>query len=95
MVAVIVGVVGAALLAGVGWVLVKVIGLGEAVAEMKGQYQNNGGSTMRDAVDRIEGKLNDHLIQAATAAAKFDAHLTAHPPATVIVQQAPPTPPQG
>lgn len=50
------------------------------LADVKAQYRNNGGSSMRDAVDRIESTgnttaatLTAHLIHAAGQDARLDA----------------------
>jgi hypothetical protein len=68
-----------------GWLTVKVIGIGEDLAEVKAEHRNNGGSTTRDAIDRIErtGKetrdlLDDHLQVSAADSALLAQHLTHH-----------------
>ena len=59
--------------------------LTEDVAEVKlglavvqAQYRNNGGSTLRDAVDRIERGLNDHLVASARDSERLASHLANH-----------------
>lgn len=61
----------AALLAFLGWIARKVLGI-------EAQLQNNGGASLRDAVDRVEDALTAHLIVAAGDQARFDEHLRKH-----------------
>jgi len=55
----------AVVLGGVKWFVV--VGLRPVKAEL----QNNGGSSMRDAVDRIEDKVTEHLIEDAAFKAEM------------------------
>lgn len=65
----------AALLAALGWMLREQISQGKTLVSIEAQYQNNGGSTIRDAVDRIENKLDEHLIVAAVDHHLLEDHL--------------------
>jgi len=84
-----------AVIGGVGWLLaeliksmrddvretrVELVAVKVDLADVKAQYRNNGGSSMRDAVDRIESTGNQtaatltaHLIHAAGQDARLDA----------------------
>jgi hypothetical protein len=62
----------AAVLAGVGWLITDLIrGIRDDVAEVKADHRTNGGSTSRDALDRIEAKV-DRFGETVTN------HLAAH-----------------
>ena len=50
-----------ALLGFFAWLVKKIMQMGEKLSELNAQHQNNGGSTTRDAIDRIERKLDLHL----------------------------------
>jgi len=75
-------VIGAALLASIAAVLRRLGTVETGLAVVRAQYENNGGSTMRDALDRIEDKqdeltktVQDHLVVAAGDSARLAAHL--------------------
>jgi len=90
------GVTVAAWWASVGWLGRRLIGKVDSIAEQVGkvddrlitveaQHRNNGGATLRDAVDRIESNVNEqavrltgHLIDAAGDKAAFAAHIRIH-----------------
>lgn len=68
------------------------------LAVLEAEHQNNGGSSLRDAVDRIEAKVDEngrqlqtHLVEAAKQEALFQAHLQTHG-TTVVVHPAPAPP---
>lgn len=69
------------------WLFKALVMLKETVAAIKAQHVNNGGSTLRDAVDRIEAKvdeqgskLHDHLVEAAGESALIRQHLEGSTP---------------
>lgn len=69
-------------LAWAGWMTRQMLEQSRAIAAVQAQHVNNGGSTLRDAIDRIDGtvhalddKLNDHLQQSAADSALLAAHL--------------------
>lgn len=95
--------VGTVVLAGIGWlirralakldrVIEDVTAVKIDVAHVKSQVLNNGGTSLRDAVDRTEDRLTEHLIDAATDREQLRAHLAQHAmaPATQVVVQQPP-----
>lgn len=57
------------LLAGVRWFLSRLL------KPIKQELQKNGGSSVKDAVDRIEEKLTAHLIDSAAKTAEQDVRL--------------------
>lgn len=70
-----------------GWLVTSMIELKTGQAAIQAQHHNNGGSTMRDAVDRIEKKVDDidtkvdaHLIEASADTARLADHLRSHRP---------------
>ena len=97
MIETVAGVLATALVALLAWMAKKIGEIDKSQAVQQAQYENNGGKTLRDAVDRIENKIDenvkklaDHLIESATQTAKFDAHIAGH--TTVVVQPAPAPP---
>lgn len=69
----------AAMLGAIGWVVKTLIDVKSDVASVRAQHKNNGGSTMKDAVDRIERTVSDldtkvdtSLIDAARRATQLD-----------------------
>jgi hypothetical protein len=64
------------------WLFKSLMVLKTAVASIEAQHVNNGGSTLRDAIDRIESKvdsqgskLHDHLLVSAAESALLKQHL--------------------
>jgi hypothetical protein len=52
--------------------------LEEQIEEIKKQYKPNGGSTMRDAINRIEATLNRLDTKLDLVQSELDKHLGAH-----------------
>lgn len=82
IVAVLTGVGATSFVGASAWLFKSLVILKETVAAIKAQHVNNGGSTLRDAVDRIEAKvdeqgskLNDHLVDAAGESAIIKLHI--------------------
>jgi hypothetical protein len=76
----------AAFLGVTGWLVTSMIELKTGQAAIQAQHVNNGGSTMRDAVDRIQRTVDDidskvdaHLIEASADNARLADHLRQHP----------------
>lgn len=78
-----------AVLGAAGWLIRNDIEndreLTERVFNIEAQMRNNGGASMRDAIDRIEATvtrldttLTAHLIHSAGQDARLDAHLGTH-----------------
>lgn len=61
------------------------------IVKIKMQVFPNGGSSLRDAVDDVRKRLDDHLGEAEQTHKLFVEHLGQHP--TTVVQVAAPTPP--
>lgn len=47
------------------------------VVRIESQVFNNGGTSLRDAIDRTEHRLTDHLVEAAADRAQLHAHMQA------------------
>lgn len=58
-----------------GWTTKQLIGLTASTAAIQAQHVNNGGSTLRDAIDRVDRNLDEHLQQSAADSALLHAHL--------------------
>lgn len=56
--------------------LVQNAGLKRQTAAVSHQVTNNGGSSMKDAVDRIERTLTEHVETSAQRAVEMDARLS-------------------
>lgn len=72
-------------MAAIGWLIRSIINLEKSVAAVQAQHVNNGGSTLRDAIDRIEGtvkalddKVDAHLLVSAGDSALLKQHLDKH-----------------
>ena len=75
----------------------------DRITVIETQHQNNGGSTMKDAVDRIEASQKDlaekfqaHLLDSARRGAELETTvkiLAASSPAAAVVVQTPPASP--
>lgn len=69
-------------LAFVGWLMKQILDIRTDIAGIKAQHVNNGGSTLRDAIDRVDArttgldaKLDEHLTQSAADSALLHQHL--------------------
>jgi hypothetical protein len=51
----------------------------QELARIRGQVLPNGGSSLRDVVDEVRRRLDDHLIDAERSRLELQQHLREHP----------------
>jgi hypothetical protein len=59
----------------IGTLLLGVWRISRYFARLEEQYKPNGGSSMRDAIDRIENRINKMDRQISRLSGKFDQHI--------------------
>lgn len=54
-------IIGAVLIPFLAWLAVNVVDIKVGLARVEAEHQNNGGKSTKDAIDRIEHKLDTHI----------------------------------